>query len=169
MRGEVQSRERGEGESEVKGEAVARAAGNERECGRRVDERLGDLVHGAVAADGDDALATGLHAVTGEDGGVTGAFGRVKFGVERLAANEVAQQRQQPGAARMPARDGVEDETDFHGNGANVGAVVFSREVLAAMRCRAIALAASLRTMGARALRHCSQTAPRSAKAWRRL
>ena len=66
-------------------EAVARAAGNEAHGRRRVDERLGDLVHGAVAADRHDPQVARAHRVLAMISPVAWprALGAADVGLER--------------------------------------------------------------------------------------
>ena len=66
----------------MKCQAVAGATGDEREGGRSVEEGLGNFVHRAVAADGDDGRAAGSRGVAGELGGMAGSIGDRDGGVE---------------------------------------------------------------------------------------
>jgi hypothetical protein len=56
-------------------ETVAGPARDEREGGWRVQQSLGDLVHGAVAPDGDNRRAARRRRVAGEARGVAGSVG----------------------------------------------------------------------------------------------
>ena len=79
---EVEGGQQGRRHAEMQREAVARAAGDEREGGRSVEEGLGDFVHRAVAANGDDGRAAGQRGVAGEVRGMAGTIGGRDNGVE---------------------------------------------------------------------------------------
>ena len=66
----------------MKCETVAGPARDEREGGRGVQQSLGDFVHGAVAADGDNRRAARHRRVAGEARGVAGSFGGHDRGVK---------------------------------------------------------------------------------------
>lgn len=106
-----QDRERVRGravDAEVTAEAVAGAAGDEAERGGRADERGGDFVHRAIAADGDHDLAAVGEGFGGEGAGVASVLGEAEgsavFFSERLDVR--------PGAVRGAGAK-VDDEAGF--------------------------------------------------------
>ena len=94
--------------AEMTAESITGPAGNEAEGGGRVNQRSGDLVHGAVAADGDDEVAAVVERTGGEFGGVAGTLGQDEFG-----AIFVGERPQRGKRARGATGAGIDDEAGF--------------------------------------------------------
>ena len=99
---------RGTVDAQMAAEAVTGSAGDQAECRRAADQRRGDFVQRAVAADGDDEIATlGLCAL-GQFAGMARAFGQLDAG--RVTTGERADFVEGPGG---PFRTEIDDEADF--------------------------------------------------------
>ncbi len=105
---EIESARRVAVETEVAAEAVAGAARHEAERRGRGGEDVGDLVHGPVAADGDNQLAAVAERLPGEFRGVPGPVGQHDAGP--VAGGEEADGREALGGA---AGAEVDDESRF--------------------------------------------------------
>lgn len=147
------------GQTEVACEAVAGAGGYEREHSRRADQRLGHLVHRAIAADNDHPIAAVRQRTPGQFGGMAGTAGENEAGIEPVFRDERPDDGDQPGSAAVPAGVRIEDEARLHATAMTAGVTA------AASKRTAMAWLASGWASGARAARHWRQTAPRSAKA----
>jgi len=97
-------------EAEVAAEAVAGAAGHEAEDGAAADEGAGDLVEGAVAADGDDEAAAVGKGAGGEGLGVARVLREREIGAAGGGVGADGGEEAGGGAG-----DGVEDEARFQG------------------------------------------------------
>lgn len=100
----------GRGDAEMATEAVAGATRDEAEEGGGIDERGGDLVERAVAADGDHQAAAIVHGATREFDGVSRAFRGHDVGVEIAFADESAGALDDVRVPRVVPGAGVEDE-----------------------------------------------------------
>src|ERR1051326_6941259 len=89
-------------------ESVARAARPEPERAGGADERLGDFVHRAVAANGDHPTITREHGVARELSGVTRAFRRDEVRMLDVRGNEIADRARE--ARPLPGVPGIRIE-----------------------------------------------------------
>ena len=156
----------------MQGEAIAGTAGHQREGGRRVDQRLGDLVHRAIAADGDDMRAASRDRLAAELRGMPRTLGHGDLGVEAVGGDEVADIGGEIGPTSIASGGGIDDEAGLHavdamnrgseetapgcigtGMGSWPGAVLASR-------CIAMSRAASGRASPLSDVRHWFHTRP---------
>ena len=117
-------------------------------------QRVSDLVHRAIAADGHNTAAVLIQRASGQFGGVTGAGGEDDVGVEPFSRDEGPDGGNEPGIPTVLPGAGIEDEARFHAAAMTAAAVARSS------RCAAMARLASVRASGRSASRHWRQTAP---------
>ena len=99
-------------QTKVPAEAVAGSGRNQAERGRGSDERSGDFVHGAIAADSDHPFDAGGDGLASEGGGVADVFGEDNLGA--ALAREFADGIDQAGST---ARAEINDESRFQREG----------------------------------------------------
>jgi hypothetical protein len=79
-----------------------------------VNQRLGDLVHGAVAAHSHDTLATVRHGLAGEIGGMAGSIRDGQFRIGPMRGSKIAQSGKQVRIPAGRAGFGIEYEMNSH-------------------------------------------------------